>query len=449
MKPILSLIYKRLQNAHPDHHLIAKGMAWVALFVFLGKIAGAAKEMAVASRYGVSGTVDAYLFIFNLVTWPVSLWFSVLSVVLIPLASRIRKDSPEELFRFRSELLGLTLLIGLTLILFFWIGLPLLMNSQCTGLPSSSERIAINMVPGLALVALLGVLTSLFSTWTMSAGRQINTLLEGVPSLTILLALLFFSGSGAGPLVWGTLTGFVLYVMCLVVSLFWHREIEGPKFTCHSPYWSIFWQGFGIMLAGETLMSFISIIDQFFAGHLGIGAIASIGYANRVLSLILGLGATAVARATLPVFSQIHVWKDQSYRLVIQWMGILFVLGVFAMLITWWLAPWILKLIFERGAFTAKDTQMVTEIFRYGLPQLPFYFACLVLVSFLASQREYKLMAIVAGINLIIKATANFTFVSFMGIKGILAATDAMYMVSFAMLYFFVTVSFKKKGQLE
>ena len=38
----------RLRNAHPDHHAIALGVAWVALFVFFGKIAGAAKEMAVA-----------------------------------------------------------------------------------------------------------------------------------------------------------------------------------------------------------------------------------------------------------------------------------------------------------------------------------------------------------------------------------------------------------------
>jgi hypothetical protein len=46
-----------------------------------GKLAGAAKEMAIAWRYGVSDTVDAYVFVFNLATWPVSLWFGVLTVV--------------------------------------------------------------------------------------------------------------------------------------------------------------------------------------------------------------------------------------------------------------------------------------------------------------------------------------------------------------------------------
>lgn len=46
-------------------------MAWVALFVLLGSFARAAKEMAIAYRYGVSAEVDAYLFVFNLVSWPV------------------------------------------------------------------------------------------------------------------------------------------------------------------------------------------------------------------------------------------------------------------------------------------------------------------------------------------------------------------------------------------
>ena len=113
---LLGTIRARLHNAHSDHHAIARAMSWVALFVLLGSLARAAKEMAIAYRYGVSADVDAYLFVFNLVTWPVSVWFSVLTVVLAPLAARIRQDASEELPQFRSELLGLALLLGLTLV---------------------------------------------------------------------------------------------------------------------------------------------------------------------------------------------------------------------------------------------------------------------------------------------------------------------------------------------
>ena len=73
----------RLAKFHPDHQAIARGMVLVVLFVFFGKLAGAAKEVAIAWRYGVSEEVDAYLLVLNLVSWPVGVWFSVLTVVLV------------------------------------------------------------------------------------------------------------------------------------------------------------------------------------------------------------------------------------------------------------------------------------------------------------------------------------------------------------------------------
>jgi hypothetical protein len=60
------------------------------------------------------------------------------------------------------------------------------------------------------------------------------------------------------------------------------------------------------MGAGQALMSFTGIIDQFFAANLGAGAISTLSYANRVLGLILSLGAMAISRATLPEFSAVH-----------------------------------------------------------------------------------------------------------------------------------------------
>lgn len=425
---VFSVFRERLRNAHPDHHAIARGMAWVALFVFLGKLAGAAKEMAIAYRYGVSEEVDAYLFVFNLVSWPVGVWFSVLTVVLVPLAARIRQGASAELPHFRSELLGFTLLIGLALALLGWLGLPSLLHSSWAGLPQTTLAIAINMVPTLTLLAPLGVIISLFSAWMLAAGRHANTLLESVPALVILAALLAFPGGGAEPLIWGTLAGFVFHLVSLAVPLARQGEIEAPRFTRQSPQWTPFWQGFGIMLAGQALMSFIGIIDQFFAAHLGTGAIATLSYANRILALILGLGAMAIGRATLPVFSQAQAQGGgQVHHVATHWVRLLFVLGVAAMIIGWWLAPWAVKLLFERGAFTPQNTVVVTEVLRYGLAQLPFYFAALVLVSYASSQRRYILLFWSGVIGIVFKMIANAVLVSLFGIKGIALAWVVVY----------------------
>lgn len=432
---LLGAIRARLHSAHPDHHAIAHGMAWVALFVLLGSVARAAKEMAIAYRYGISAEVDAYLFVFNLVNWPVGVWFSVLTVVLVPLAARIRQGASAELPRFRSELLGLTLLLGLALALLGWLGLPLLLHSSWTGLPQATLSIAINMVPILTLLVPLGVIVSLFSVWMLAAGRHANTLLESVPALAVLIALLAFPGGGVEPLVWGTLAGFIFHLVSLAVPLVRQGEIEAPRFTRQSPQWTPFWQGFGIMLAGQALMSFIGIIDQFFAAHLGTGAIATLSYANRILALILGMGSMAVSRATLPVFSRaLAQGGDQVHRVATHWVRLMFALGVATMLVSWLFAPWGVKLLFERGAFTAQDTAVVTEVLRYGLTQLPFYFAGIVLVSLLSSQGRYRAIAVIASANLFVKLVAMVILTPALEINGIALSTTIMYAVSMLLL---------------
>src|SRR3569832_2839191 len=72
-----------LADPRSSFRLISIGFAWVSLFSLVGKVAGAAKEMAIAWRYGISETVDAFVFMFNVVNWPITVWFSVLSVVFV------------------------------------------------------------------------------------------------------------------------------------------------------------------------------------------------------------------------------------------------------------------------------------------------------------------------------------------------------------------------------
>jgi O-antigen/teichoic acid export membrane protein len=84
-----------------------------------------------------------------------------------------------------------------------------------------------------------------------------------------------------------------------------------------------------------------------------------------------------------------------------------------------------------------EDSLAVSEVLRVGLLQIPFYFAGLVLVSVLASQRQHKLIAIVASVNLITKLGANWAFVPLLGVSGIIAGTAFMYMVSFSLLWWF------------
>src|SRR3546814_2190234 len=76
----------------------------VAVFLVLGKAAGAVKEMAVAYRYGISDAVDAYQFTMTMANWlPVTI-VGVLGVVLIPVLVRLRRAGGHERGLFVREL---------------------------------------------------------------------------------------------------------------------------------------------------------------------------------------------------------------------------------------------------------------------------------------------------------------------------------------------------------
>ncbi|NMT65224.1 murein biosynthesis integral membrane protein MurJ [Marinobacter orientalis] len=419
----------RLDRLGSDHKQLARGLLLVGFFVLVGKFAGAAKEMAVAWRYGVSETVDAYLFVFNLVQWPIAIVAGVIGAVLVPLAARLRQEAPQDTPGFRSELLGGTLLVGLCLGIGAWLFLPWLVQQPWVGLNPGQADLAGQMATWLAWVLPLAIIARLLAAWTMAANRHLNTLLEGAPALAILVAVLLMGGTE--PLIWGTLAGFAIQVLLLFLPLALRGEAEAPVFVFRSRHWRPFFAGFGLMLVGQGLMSLVDIIDQFFAARLGTGALSTLGYSTRVLSLILGLGTIAIGRAALPVLSRTHAeGRAGIERTAIQWAGLLFGIGILIMTIGFWLSPVIVELLFERGRFTGDDTERVMGLLRYAVLQVPFYFASIILSYALLSQQRYREIMMLATVSVVVKLVLASVLVPFLGLAGLLLATAGVYFVS-------------------
>ena len=425
---ILNTLARRFRAADPHHLAILKGMLTVAVFTLVGKLMSAAKEMVVAYRYGISAEVDAYHFLNNLISWPIGIWCSVLTAVLVPLAARMRESASDELPHFRSELFGFTLLLGGGLALLAWLGIRTMLGLGGTGLPANSAQLASAALPGLVLLLPLGMLAALQSAWMLAAGRHVNTLLDSIPTFFIAATILAFPSGDIAPLVWGTVAGFVFHSLALLIPMARRFELEAPSFSLLSPQWRWFWQGFGIMIGGQALMSLTVIIDQFYAVSLGTGSIATLGYANRILALILGLAAVAVSRATLPIFSQARPGGAGTiHSVATYWARMMFMVGIAVMAISYVLAPWAVKLLFEHGQFSPRDTLIVTQVLRYSLPQLPFYFSCMVLVSYALSQRRYTLVFWSGLLGCAGKILGNLLLVPLLGINGIALGAIVVY----------------------
>jgi peptidoglycan biosynthesis protein MviN/MurJ (putative lipid II flippase) len=409
-------------------------MAWVFLFLVLGRLAGAAREIAIAARYGTGPIVDAYLFVFSVVTWPVAVWFSILTVVLIPAVARLNREGVSTL-PLQGGLLSATLALGGALTIVVGLVLWIVLATPGRLLPEPGSSLARDMIVYLAPLLLVGCLSSLYSAWLMAIGRHANTLIEAIPPLAVLVAVLAATQPGPELLLWGTVIGFVVQLAVLCGYLGHLKNLAWPRLPAPSPHWRALWWSIGVVAIGQVLSTSAGIIDQIMAAPLGTGAIATLGYANRILGVVTGAIAIVVSRATLPVFSATHAERSPSfYRLGRWWTGALFVGGFAGAVVTYLLTPWVVAALFERGAFTANDTLAVAHVFSYGLPQLPFYCAGLVLVSLLAAAGNYWVIAGIGGLNLVVKIAANWLLIPVFGIAGITLATGIMYAISMAVM---------------
>ncbi|MFW7340462.1 lipid II flippase MurJ [Pollutimonas sp. H1-120] len=432
----MKTLARRLSSLHSDHKRIAQGAMRVAFFLLLGKAAGAFKEMAVAYRYGISDAVDAYQFTMTMANWlPVTI-VGALSVVLIPVLVRTRREARAGRARFLGELQGWIIAAGTLLAVATYVAWPWVLDFAGQGLTPEARRMSRELTFAFAPAALLTLMTGISAARLRAHERHINTLLDSVPAVVILIwVLLAATVDNIGPLLWGTLVGYLIQSVWLLwlaakADGMWGR----PRLSLASTHWPELVKAAGIMLVGQVAMSFVGPIDQYTAANLGSNANATLGYASRLLSLILGVGAASVGRAALPVLADIHSRGDRerARATALKWSVLMLAAGAAVTLAGWVLAPWGVELLFERGAFTAQNTQAVAQVLRWGLLQLPFYFGVLILVQLLASQNRYRIMAAIAVANFAVKAVLNPVLAPQMGPAGIMLATSVMYALSYA-----------------
>ncbi|HAP27250.1 MAG TPA: hypothetical protein DCR74_16840, partial [Achromobacter sp.] len=174
----MKALVRKLGNIHPDHQRIFKGAFRVAVFLLLGKAAGAIKEMAVAYRYGVSDAVDAYQFTMTMGTWlPVTI-VGVLSVVLIPVLVRLARTGGAEKELFIRELQGWVAAAGVALALLTWFAWPYVVERLGQGLSAQVRAMTGDLLVAFAPVSALLLIAGISAARLRAQERHVNTLLD-------------------------------------------------------------------------------------------------------------------------------------------------------------------------------------------------------------------------------------------------------------------------------
>ncbi|MEZ0600940.1 murein biosynthesis integral membrane protein MurJ [Paraburkholderia sp. IW21] len=417
---------RRLLGVHQDHKRIARSALILLGFVLAGKIVSASKEMMIAYRYGISGTVDAYQLALTLVTWIPTTLTSELGVLLVPALINLRKDKLRQ-NQFLGELEGLTLVFGIAsalLLCLFWPHLAGLVSGK---LSASTQEMCRQMIVGMTPVGVLTFTICISAARLQACEKHINTLLECVPAIALLVFVLGMrNNTSVLPLILGTTIGFIIQAAFLRILARKADSVRAlPRLSLRSSQWPGTFRAMGVLMMGAVIGNLAGPVDQYFLAHLGDGAIATLGYANRLLALLLSMGALAISRATLPILSEILFSGDhaRARSTALKWSLLMLVVGAIGACIAYLMAPYAIALLFQRGAFTGQDTIAVASLFRAGLVQIPFAFAVWVLVQLFVSEARFKEISVIAIVGFVIKLAGNIVLIRLFGIVGVFFST--------------------------
>ena len=409
---------------------VLRNMSWLFVFLLISKAVGALKEVVVAWHFGAGEIANAYVFAMAIVLWLPMLLQSVLTSVVVPVMMRteLGKRGSKELFT--RELAAFTALVGM-----FWTG-GLVAAAQLGVLPDELGYFGRSMLEQLAVVGTLAAIGAGLAVRLLAKERYGMHLIESIPAL-VLIPFVVLLASGVDTLLLGTVAGYCAFLGVAIFYARKHRVFALPRLGFRSDYWSPIRRGLGVMIFSQVVMSLTNVIDPWMTAELAGGDVAALGYANRVVSLLVTFGGSMVASAIFPVLSDLSAREGHArvFKHAMLWARWSFLAGLGVVFVGWFSAPHAIAFLFERGAFRSDDTQLVSAIFQCGLLQVPAYMAGIILVQALASTGHYRWIAIGAVLNVLVKLAANTVLAPHYGAAGIALGTTIMYSISLIFLF--------------
>jgi putative peptidoglycan lipid II flippase len=411
----------------------------VAVATVVVKAATAIKEIAVAHSFGRIDALDAFLFAFMLPSFAINLVVGAVSAALIPVLVETRQKkgvaAGQELLSSVTLLTGAALVaVALLLALLASLHLPWLGHNFPPQKQLLTREFLYLLSPWLVLS---GIATFMACVLNAVEKFAVPALVPILTPAAVFICIASWTRQGSGyALVLGTVAGSLLEA-ALLFYLVRKSQILGPlRWYGLGPQVRAVLAQTGPMMAGCLLMGATPVVDQFMAAMLGSGSVSALSYGSKVPTALLAIGATALSTATLPYFSRMAADGD--------WHGCRHTLKRYSVLMLSVTAPLMLvlvafsrplvRLLFQRGAFNAVDTDVVGQVQAFYSLQIPFYVLCLLFVRFISSVRRNDLLVYASAINLVVDVAMNLVLMRVLGVAGIALSTAIVMIGSLAFL---------------
>lgn len=392
------------------------------------------RELVVARYFGRSDAIDAFLVAYLLPSFVVTVVAGSLATALMPVFVEVREkegvDAAQELF---SGVLVLDAVILCLIAALLGLLVPLYLPYLGSGFSAGKLALTRNLLLVLLPFVLFNGIASCVSS-ALNAGERfaVPSIVPIVTPLVVILALEVAAKRwGAFALAGGTVAGSLIEVGLLAQALKFRGVRFAFKWSGLTPPLLTVLRQYTPMLAGSLLIGSALVVDKAMAAMLSSGSVAALSYASKIITAIF-VAATALGTASFPYFSKMAAAKDwagcrhtlKRYSVLVVAVTVPLTLGLMI------LSKPIVRLLFQRGAFTSADTELVSRVQIFYLMQVPFYIWGTLFVRFLSSVKRNDVLMYGAVISLALDVILNLLFMRMWGVAGIALSTSCVYAIS-------------------
>ncbi len=339
----------------------------ITLLTLAGQFLGFLTQIVIAAAFGARADMDAFLAASTLPQYVIAVLLSALGFVFIPVfIEHAAVGSREEAWDVANGVITACTL-ALTVICTGGIVLarPLLQWTT-PGLSAQSLDLAVRVAritwPTIVLTGLASLLTSVYHAHSRFSWPALAPVLGSALNLGLVVML-------ARP--WGVVGVAIAAAASLALQVALLAPIVRQGRYRPRLNWNdrgvrrVFHLLLPLVLAG-LLTRWTPIVDRFLASHIAEGAISHLGYAFRLLGLLSLLISTGIATTIFPRMAVNTSASDfaglretLSTGLRLMWLAIAPVTVIGAVL-----ALPVVLVVFQRGAFSARDAGVVAWLFR-------------------------------------------------------------------------------------
>jgi putative peptidoglycan lipid II flippase len=411
---------------------IARSTAFFSIATAASRVAGLAREVVAAGYYGISGPMSAFTIAFQVPNLIRALFAdAALQPAFVPVFTELLgKKAYKEAFRLASTMLLLvTMALGAITALFVLLA-PVIMPIFAPGFEGEILDLTVTLsqvlFPILVLLGISGIVVGILNSYDRFGAFAISPLFW---NLTIILVLVVLEPMFEGrDRIYAYAIGILIGTAVQLLIPAWDLR--------HTPYrfsFSFDWRNpkvrrvLVLMLPVTIslgLINFNLLINSFFGSLVSEQAPAAIDKAFRIYQLPQGIFSVAIATVLFPTLARFaNAGEIDSLRSTMAngMRQILFVLvpAAAAMLV---LADPMIRLIYQRGAFDAHETEVVATAlfwFAFSLPTNGLFL--LLTRTFFSLQRPWVPTGIALG-NLVVTAGTALALYH-LGVGGIVAST--------------------------